>query len=142
MNIAPACPYWAPVIPAEISPKGLPDIKKLKYEAICGKEFALFQRKKGCGYYDQYEAYANADVLIFNSMKYQIETMLGRKPKTDLDIIDECDEFLDSFSNERKLNLNRLQSALSNLMPEDQDKRTILKELIHEVNDILFSEWQ
>ena len=139
MNIAPACPYWAPVIPAEINPKGIPDIKKLKYQAICGKEFALFQRKKGCGYYDQYEAYANADVLVFNSMKYQIETMLGRKPKTDLDIIDECDEFLDSFSNERKININRLQSALSNLMPQDQEKRTILKQLIHEINNILFS---
>ena len=125
MNIAPACPYWAPLIPAEINPKGMPNIKKLKYGAICRKEFALFQRKKGCEYCDQYEAYANADVLIFNSMKYQIETMLGRKPKTDLDIIDECDEFLDSFSNERKINLNRLQSALSNLMPQDQEKRTI-----------------
>ena len=35
--------------------------------------------------------------------------MLGRKPKTDLDIIDECDEFLDSFSSERKININRLE---------------------------------
>ncbi|MDH3353522.1 MAG: hypothetical protein OEL87_03675, partial [Nanoarchaeota archaeon] len=139
MNIAPACPYWAPVMPSELDPKGLPETKKKKYNAICGKEFALFQRKKGCGYYDQYEAYADADVLIFNSMKYQIETMIGRKPKTDLDIIDECDEFLDSFSSERKLNLNRLQSALSGLMPKDQEKRTIVKNLIHEINDILFS---
>ena len=139
MNIAPACPYWSPVIPAEINPKGLPGVEKLKYEAICGKEFALFQRRKGCGYYDQYESYSKADVLIFNSMKYQIESILGRKPKTDLDIIDECDEFLDSFSNERKINLNRLQSSLMNLTPQDQEKRTKLKELIHEINNILFS---
>ncbi len=139
MNIAPACPYWAPIMPAEINPKGLSGVKKKRYKAICGEEFALFQRRKGCGYYDQYEAYADADVLIFNSMKYQIETMIGRKPKTDLDIIDECDEFLDSFSSERKLNLNRLQSALSNLTPSDQDKRTRVKELIHEINNMLFS---
>ena len=139
MNIAPVCPYWAPIMPAEINPKGLSGINKKKYDAICGKEFALFQRKKGCGYYDQCESYANADVLVFNSMKYHIETMIGRKPKTDLDIIDECDEFLDSFSSERKLNLNRLQSTLSNLMPKDQDDRTVVKELIHQVNNILFS---
>jgi Rad3-related DNA helicase len=139
MNIAPTCPYWAPLIPAEINPKGLPDVKKIKYQATCGKEFALFQRKKGCAYYDQYEAYANADVLIFNSMKYQIETMLGRKPKTDLDIIDECDEFLDSFANERKINLNKLHSAITNLTPKEKENRAIIKQLIHAINDILFN---
>jgi len=139
MNIAPACPYWAPLMSASAKPKGLPEVNKIKYEAICGREYALFQRKKGCGYYDQYEAYANADVLIFNSMKYHIESFMGRKPKTDLDIIDECDEFLDSFSSERKLNINKLQSAVSNLTPGDQEKRTALKNLIHKLNDILFS---
>jgi intein/homing endonuclease len=130
MNIAPACPYWAPLIPADIKPKGLDDVKKIKYDATCGKEFALFQRKKGCQYYDQCEAYAKADVLVFNAMKYQIETMLGRKPKTDLDIIDECDEFLDSFA--------KLHSSLSNLTPQEKEDRTIIKKLIHKINDILY----
>lgn len=139
MNIAPACPYWAPLMPSEINPKGLNDVTKKKYQAICGKEFALFCRKKGCGYYDQYKSYIDADVLIFNSMKYQIESSIGRKPKTDIDIIDECDEFLDSFANERKINLNRLHSALSNLQPNDQEKRTKVKELIKEINNILFN---
>ncbi len=139
MNIAPTCPYWAPIMPSEINPKGLTEVKKIKYTAVSGKEFALFQRKKGCPWTDQYEAYAKADVLIFNSMKYQIENMLGRKPKTDLDIIDECDEFLDSFSSERKININRLASSLTNLMPKDQDKRTALKNIIKLCNDILFN---
>ena len=139
MNIAPACPYWAPIMPSEVKPKGLDDVKKKTYQAICGKEYAVFTRKKGCAYYDQYTSYADADVLIFNSMKYQIETMIGRKPKTDLDIIDECDEFLDSFANERKINLNRLLSALSGLIPSDQEKRTKVKEIIHSINDIIFN---
>ena len=60
-------------------------------------------------------------------------------PISDLDIIDECDEFLDSFSSERKLNLNRLQSAISGLMPKDQEKRNAVKKLVHEINNILFS---
>jgi len=139
MNIAPACPYWAPLMPSEVNPKGLTEVHKKKYEAICGKEYALFCRKSGCGYYDQYKSYADSDVLIFNSMKYQIESALGRKPKTDIEIIDECDEFLDSFASERKINLNRLHSALSNLMPSDQEKRTKVKELLHKINDILFN---
>ena len=43
MNIAPACPYWAPIMPSNIEPRGLGDFKKKKYMAVCGKEFALFQ---------------------------------------------------------------------------------------------------
>ncbi|MFH0808086.1 MAG: helicase C-terminal domain-containing protein [archaeon] len=139
MNIAPACPYWAPLMPSEINPKGLSEVKKIKYDSITGKEFALFSRKSGCPCTDQYHAYRDADVLIFNSMKYQIETQIGRKPKTDLDIIDECDEFLDSFSSERTININRLGQSLTNLMPQDQDKRTAVKNLIKKCNDILFS---
>jgi Rad3-related DNA helicase len=139
MNIAPACPYWSPLIPSDLKPKGMDDMIKKKYPAVCGKEYALFQRKKGCGYYDQYASYAEADVLIFNSMKYLIENAMGRKPKTDLDIIDECDEFLDNFATERRINLSKLLSALNNLMPSDQERRTAAKELIHAVNNILFN---
>jgi len=139
MNIAPACPYWAPLMPSEINPRGLTEVNKKKYPAICGKEFAIFCRKRGCEYYDQYKSYADSDVLIFNSRKYQIESSMGRKPKTDIEIIDECDEFLDSFASERKINLNRLHTALSNLLPQDQEKRIKVKELLYEINNILFN---
>tara|TARA_Y100000310_G_scaffold344129_1_gene455273 strand:- start:1079 stop:3001 length:1923 start_codon:yes stop_codon:yes gene_type:complete len=137
MSIAPACPYWSPLLPSEVSSKPLKNAKKIKYEAICGKEFALFQRKKGCQYFDQYESYANSDVLIFNSSKYLIESAIERKPKTDLEIIDECDEFLDSLANERKINLNRLVMALSNLFPENREQKQAIKEIIFLVNEII-----
>jgi len=140
MSVAPACPYWSPLLPAEVSVQCLEKAKKFKYPAISGKEFALFQRKKGCGYYDQYEAYANSDVLIFNSQKYFLETMIGRKPKTDLDIIDECDEFLDNFANERRINLNRLLMALSNLFPEDREQKEVIKEMIFMINSLIYDE--
>lgn len=139
MNVAPACPYWAPIMPSEVNPKGLGDFKKKKYMSISGKEYAIFKRKSGCPYYDQYDAYADSDVLIFNSTKYELETMMGRKPKTDLDIIDECDEFLDNFANERRINLNRLHSSLSNLMPTDPEKKHAIKDMLRILNDILFS---
>jgi len=139
MSIAPACPYWSPLLPAEVNSKPLQDAKKIKYKAICGKEFALFQRKKGCPYFDQYESYSNSDVLIFNSSKYLIEIAIGRKPKTDLEIIDECDEFLDSFANERKINLNRLVMALSNLFPENREQKQAIKEIIFLANEIILT---
>ncbi len=139
MNIAPVCPYWSPLMPVEINPKGLDDVKKIKFQTVSGKEFALFQRKKGCPYYEQYANYATADVLIFNSAKYLIELDIGRKPKTDIEIIDECDEFLDKFANEKRLHLNRLLSALMNLNPDDSDKRNALKEMVAQVNDFIYS---
>lgn len=140
MSVAPACPYWAPLMPSEVNAKGLDDASKIKYKSISGKEFALFQRKKGCAYYDQYESYSTSDVLIFNSMKYLIETDLGRKPRTDLDIIDECDEFLDSFSQERRLNLNRLLSSLNGMMPKEQEEKTAVKEMVKILNDMIYSD--
>ncbi len=138
MSIAPACPYWSPVLPSEVNSKALKNKKKKNYTAVAGIEYALFQGKKGCGYYDQYESYLNSDVLIFNSQKYLIETLIGRKPKTDLEIIDECDEFLDNFANEKKINLNRLLFALSNLFPDTREKLNDVKELIHKVNELIF----
>tara|TARA_Y100000310_G_C20699549_1_gene828446 strand:+ start:5682 stop:7571 length:1890 start_codon:yes stop_codon:yes gene_type:complete len=139
MNVSAACPYWSPLMPADLNPKNLGNYTKKKYMAISGKEFALFQRKKGCPYYDQYISYVDSDVLIFNSMKYLIEMTIGRKPKTDLEIIDECDEFLDNFANEKRINLNRLHGALSNLMPFEQEEKEIVRNLIYQINEILFN---
>jgi Rad3-related DNA helicase len=137
VSVAAACPYWSPILPAETAGKVLSKAKKRKFMTISGKEYALFQRAKGCGYYDQYNAYIDSDVLIFNSQKYLLETAIGRKPKTDLDVIDECDEFLDSFANEKKLNLNRFISALNNLMPEKDTDKHIIKDLILTANSAI-----
>jgi len=138
MSVAPACPYWSPVLPSEVSSKVLKNMRKRSYSAVCGIDYSLFQGKKGCGYYDQYESYIDSDVLIFNSQKYLIETLIGRKPKTDLEIIDECDEFLDNFANEKRINLNRLLFSLSNLFPDTRERLNAVKDLIHCVNGLIF----
>ncbi len=139
-NVASVCPYWSPLLPSEIKLKGLEDAKKIKFESISGKSYALFQRQAGCEYFEQYKAYSEADVLIFNSAKYLIEVNMGRKPKTDIDIIDECDEFLDNFANEKRINLQRLNVALSGLKPEDSQHKLSIKELIYDINEILHSD--
>lgn len=137
ISVASVCPYWSPLLPAEMGGKILGKARKRKYMSISGKEYALFEREKGCKYYEQYHAYIDADVIIFNATKYMLETAIGRKPKTDLEIIDECDDFLDSFANEKKISLNRLMTAISSLQKEDQKERNAIKGIIDLTNKII-----
>jgi Rad3-related DNA helicase len=118
ISIAPANPYWSPLVPADFE-LPLRDAKKKKYLGLRGRDFVFYHRKQGCSYYDQYQAYIDADILIFNAAKYKIEVALDRKPATAVDIIDEADEFLDSFSVQHELNLTRLANSLKTLHIEE-----------------------
>lgn len=131
ISIAPANPYWSPILPAEIELNQLKDAHKKKYVGMNDREFIFYHRKKGCSYYDQYLAYLEADVIIFNSAKYVAEVALGRKPRTEVDIIDEADEFLDKFSNSVELNLTRLTSALKMLMPDSERAKNSIKKIVN-----------
>ncbi len=122
ISIAPANPYWSPIAPAEFE-LPLKDARKKVYRGLAGKKFIFYHRQEGCSYYDQYQAYIDADVIIFNAAKFLIETALDRRPETRVDIIDEADEFLDSFSTQEELNLSRLVNALGLLHPERLDVR-------------------
>jgi Rad3-related DNA helicase len=115
--IAPANPFWSPIIPASLDIK-LGDAKKKKYQGCDKRDYVFYHRKKGCSYYDQYLAYFDADVIIFNSAKYLSELSLGRKPLTEVDIIDEADDFLDGLFEQSEVNLTRFYSSLKNISPE------------------------
>jgi hypothetical protein len=128
-SIAPVCPYWSPLIPSEINIEIFDDAQKQKYIGLKNREYTIYNRKKGCGYYNQYHSYVDADVLIFNSLKYKIETAMNRKPATELEIIDECDEFLDSLSNQKNININRLNFALGSLFAENDKIQETITEL-------------
>ena len=136
MSVAPACPYYSPIISDEFEIKAFEDSKKLYYTGLSNKKFTIYQRKPGCQFYEQYDAYADSEVIIFNSSKYLLETLMDRKPETELEIIDECDEFLDSFANQEKLNINRILFGLSNIFPKDDESRRIIEELTDIVNTI------
>ena len=56
---------------------------------------------------------------------------MDRKPLTELEIIDECDAFLDNLSNEKKINLDRLSLKLNEITNKD------LKELAIEIGDLI-----
>lgn len=135
MSIAPICPYWSPIVPSEID-LGL-EANKKNYEGLQGRQFTIYQRKPGCKYYEQFNAYLDADVLVFNSQKYKLETLMDRKPLTEIEIIDECDEFLDSFSNQEKINLNRLNFALGAVFPESSESREIIDRISEITRNLL-----
>jgi hypothetical protein len=115
ISIASICPYWCPIVPAYREIGIFEGVEKIRYNAIRNAKYSIYKRQPGCSYCRQFESYADADVLIFNSKKYLLETFLERKPATDVEIIDECDEFLDSFSNERNVNLQFLKTSIENL---------------------------
>ncbi|MCH7568859.1 MAG: hypothetical protein IIA87_05555 [Nanoarchaeota archaeon] len=126
VSIAPSNPYWSPILPAEFELKILTDSKKRTYRSSNGKDYIFYHRKRGCSYYDQYLAYMDADVIIFNSAKYKSELSIGRKPLTEVDIIDEADEFLDSYFQQEELNITWLLSSLKNIFPDSELARDSL----------------
>ncbi len=129
ISIAPANPYWSPILPAHFEVP-LDDAAKKRYRGLGGKDFIFYHRKHGCTYYDQYQAYLDADVIIFNAAKYKIETALDRKPATEIEIIDEADEFLDNFSNQESINLTRLGNALQMIQTDDSKVKEAIKQII------------
>ncbi len=135
MSIAPICPYWSPIVPSEIDLNLEANCKT--YLGLNNRKFTIYQRKQGCRYYDQFNAYLNADILLFNSQKYKLETIMDRKPATDIEIIDECDEFLDNFANSEKINFNRLNFALGALFSEDEKTNKTISTLIKLTKEIL-----
>lgn len=138
-TIAPICPYWSPLLPESVDLSKIPflkDSKTKEYQALETK-YKICKRNEGCGYYDQYDAYAEADVIIFNSQKYKLENLMNRKPRTDIEIIDECDEFLDSFANIKKINLSRMYFSLVSLYYQRKDLQEHIKRIIKETLEVI-----
>ena len=136
-SIAPICPYWSPIAPADIELGILKDAVRKEYVGLKGRKYNFYHRKEGCGYYDQYQSYIDADVLIFNSLKYKLETFMNRKPETEIEVIDECDEFLDNFANVEKINLSRLLGALATVFSDDENAQSRIIETAEIVSNIL-----
>lgn len=140
MTIAPICAFWSPIIAEEYETKRFKNAVKKSYTGINKKNYSFYQRKQGCPYYEQYNSYIDADVIIFNSLKYKIESLMGRKPQTEIEIIDECDEFLDSFAEEESINLSRLLFSLNKLDSTKIEVKETINELLDIANAIKISE--
>ncbi len=128
LQLAQVCPYWSPVFPDRFEIKTLSD-KKSQYQGLSDTTYVHYKRKGGCPFYEQFSSYIDSDVIVFNSLKYKLETALNRKPKTKVEIIDECDEFLDGLSNQRTINIDRLQNSLIQLYNLDKIDELLIEEL-------------
>lgn len=130
-SIAPVCPYWSPVFPDkfELNGKNFENAKKRSYKGLNGIKFTFYQRKPGCKFYEQFNSFIDSDVLVFNSLKYKLESSMNRKPETEAEIIDECDEFLDGFSNQRTINIDRLQNSLNQIFSDYENSELIIRKM-------------
>ncbi len=131
VSIASVCPYWCPVLPDkyELGGKNFMNAIKKSYEGLNKTNFIFYKRKPGCKFYEQFDSFIDSDVIVFNSTKYLLESFMNRKPATEIEIVDECDEFLDRFSNQRNINLDRLQYSLTDIFSKEENKIQIIKEL-------------
>lgn len=131
ISVASICPYWSPVYKSEYDLNGkiFKNAKKRKYMGLNNTEFTIYQRKSGCPFYEQFNSFIDAEVIVFNSMKYKLETVMNRKPLTEVEIIDECDEFLDSFSNQKTISLERMQSSLLQLARDTEEFDSEIREM-------------
>ena len=127
--LASVCPYWSPVLPEEYDLKNIDYFGKKNYDGINGTRFSIYQRKPGCKFYEQFNSYLDSDVIVFNAQKYKLESAINRKPLTEAEIIDECDEFLDSFSNQRTINLERFQNSMIQVAGINEKVDGISKEI-------------
>ncbi len=130
--VAGACPYWSPIVSDEFAKNTSLEAEKLGYDAIKKNRRYILQRKPGCSYYNQFHAYRDADAIIFNSKKYELENVMLRKPATKLEIIDEGDEFLDKLSNERRINFSHLAARLKRVIEHENsvDVKAVLMEIL------------
>lgn len=134
LPLASVCPYWSPVLPEVYEPKNLDYQNKRSYMGLDNTKFILYQRKPGCKFYEQFNSYIDSDVIVFNSLKYKLESALKRKPLTEAEIIDECDEFLDSFTNQRHINLDRMQNSLIQFLGTTQDFEEVVEDMGNVIN--------
>jgi len=127
ISIASVCPYWSPVLPEKYEIKNFKN--KRTYTGLDDTKFIFYQRELGCKFYEQFNSFIDSDVIVFNSLKYKLESLLNRKPLTEVEIVDECDEFLDSFSNQRQINIDRLQNSLIQVFSSNESSERIIDEI-------------
>jgi Rad3-related DNA helicase len=138
VSVAGVCPYWSPVIQDKYELKGesFVNATKKKYLGLSNNQYTFYLRQPGCKFYEQFNSFIDSDVIVFNSMKYLLESSLERKPLTEVEIIDECDEFLDKFANQKNINLNRLRNSLIHIFTGGEQVERITKELSEIVKQI------
>lgn len=97
-SVAMVCPFWSPVYrPGRCAILLKRPGEVIEYESVKG-ERVFYRAEHPCPYYDQFIHFTKPGAIIMNSAKWEVETLLGRKPKVPIEIIDEGDEYLDGLN--------------------------------------------
>ena len=101
------------------------------YDSVGQDEMGIFIRdekdKDGkpcsevCPYYKQFYSYVDSDVIVFNSSKWNLETLMGRKPKVHVEVIDEGDYWLDNQATTIEL----MRSTIDKIFPASNKMKQI-----------------
>ena len=129
IDVAKECPFFSPVVRARFK-EVVEDELNCEYESLdyvgCdnAKYSVLRRSKKICTYYRQFKAYAESDVIVMNSAMWLAETLgTGRKPLRDVEVIDECDLFLDSLTFEKSISHNTFKKLREAVREQERGVR-------------------
>lgn len=117
---ASTCPYWCPIYPEVFANhlfKG--GMKRVEYMGVGGKWVIGIPEEQPCLYGEQALASLRADVTVMNTAKWRVETVMGRKMKVPLEVLDEYDLTLDGFA--FGVNLHR---EVEKLPPNKKEAKT------------------
>lgn len=115
------------------------------YTSINNRKYGLFVRDDAesvCPYYKQFYNYVDSDVIVFNKSKWEWESKIGRKPKVDIECIDEADEFLIGLNNSVTISrsmVNRLYETRSENKTSDENMLENKKKELLESFDFKYS---
>ena len=129
IDVAKECPFFSPVVRArfkEVVEDELDcEYESLDYVGCDGVKYSVVRRgKKICTYYRQFKAYAESDVIVMNSAMWLAETLgTGRKPLRDIEVIDECDLFLDSLTFEKSISHSTFRKLREAVREQEREAR-------------------
>jgi hypothetical protein len=146
-----SCPWGGTIRRGRVNlPSEFPDFDFVEgYDSI-GEYGTVVLKNRGtrenpdvCPYWGQYSSYPFADIVAMNSMKFKVETWIGRIPRMPLLVIDEADAFLDNLCSkvvlsERKIDF--IEDKIRDGMEDFIQKDIILDEVGRIWNEFLNSE--
>ena len=133
IGVASRCKYWSPIYSKDLSDKiveYLPNHIPYNYTSLTGEK-TFFYSPEPCDYYKQFMCYTHPGAIIMNLAKWEMETWIGRKPLTSVEIIDEGDMFLDNLSYRNTITTHLFQTL--------RREETIDTELIKEMESNFLS---
>ncbi|MFH1229619.1 MAG: helicase C-terminal domain-containing protein [Candidatus Aenigmatarchaeota archaeon] len=119
------CNFWSPIYPPEIAQKmkddrenvGIKNIEMKKYMSASGQKIQVV-RTPSCNYHKQYFSFwDDTNVIVMNDKIWEL--MIMKKPTTELEVIDEYDEYFDSLYFDEILGF----SKLSRFYPKEEDAK-------------------